>query len=226
MNLDDESSRSCYFLGHSHLDAGWLWTFSESIEIFHDTCETILRLMKKYPDFYFCQSSAQYYKWLEEKYPETFEKVRKRIEEGRWEVVGGTWVEPDANLPSGESLVRQFLYGKQYFERKFGVDVRIAWMPDSFGFPWSLPQIMSKSGIEFFLTQKMNWNDTTQFPYHIFRWTAPDGSSLLAHQCVGSYHDAVEEAEIDRQMTRLESRDHFSDLLVLFGIGDHAGRSH
>ena len=223
MSLDNESNRICYFLGHSHLDAGWLWTFSESIEIFHDTCETILRLMKEYPDFYFCQSSAQYYKWLEEKYPQTFEKVKERIDEGRWEVVGGTWVEPDCNLPSGESLVRQFLYGKQYFKRKFGVDVRIAWMPDSFGFPWSLPQIMSKSGIEFFLTQKMNWNDTTQFPYHIFRWTASDGSSLLAHQSVGSYHDQVEEQEIDRQMARLQSRDHFSNLLVLFGIGDHAG---
>ena len=224
MILSDGSSRgTCYFLGHSHLDAGWLWTFSESIEIFHDTCETILRLMKKYPDFYFCQSSAQYYKWLEEHYPETFAEVRKRIQEGRWEVVGGMWVESDGNLPSGESLVRQFLYGKQYFKRKFGVDVRIAWMPDSFGFAWSLPQIMSKSGIDFFLTQKMNWNDTTQFPHYTFRWTAPDGSSLMAQQSVGSYHDRVEEPEIVRQMTRLESLDHLSNLLVLFGIGDHAG---
>lgn len=221
--MDEESHRTCYFLGHSHLDAAWLWTFSESIEIFHDTCETVLKLMNKYPDFRFCQSSAQYYKWLEEKYPETFEKVRERIREGRWEVVGGTWVEHDGNLPSGESLVRQFLYGQQYFKKKFGVDVKIAWLPDSFGFAWSLPQIMKKSGIEFFLTQKMSWNDTTDFPYHIFKWTGPDGSSVLAHQCVGSYDESVEESEIYREMTRLESRHHLSDLLVLVGTGDHGG---
>ena len=105
-----------YFLGHSHIDAAWLWTFSETIEVFHDTCETILKLMEKYPDFCFCQSSAQYYKWLEEKYPETFEKVKRRVEEGRWEIVGGTWVESDGNLPSGESFVRQFLHGKRDFK--------------------------------------------------------------------------------------------------------------
>ena len=122
---------TCYFLGHSHLDAAWLWPFSETIEVFHDTCETILKLMEKYPDFRYCQSSAQYYKWLEEKYPETFEKVKQKIKEERWELVGGMWVESDGNMPSGESLVRQFLYGKRYFKEKFNVDVKIAWMPDN-----------------------------------------------------------------------------------------------
>jgi alpha-mannosidase len=223
MSVEKKNRGTCYFLGNSHLDAAWLWTFSESIEVFHNTCETLLKLMDKHPDFYFCQSSAQYYKWLEDKYPVTWEKVRKRVEEGRWEIVGGTWVEPDGNLPSGESLVRQFLYGKQYFERKFGIDVKIAWMPDSFGFAWSLPQIMRKSGIEFFLTQKMNWNDTTDFPYHFFKWVAPDGSAVLAHQCVGSYQESVDTSEIYSQMSRLESRNHLSDLLILFGIGDHGG---
>jgi len=214
---------TCYFLGHSHLDAAWLWPFSETIEVFHDTCKTILKLMDKYQDFCFSQSSAQYYKWLEEKYPETFEKVKRRVKDGRWEIVGGTWVESDGNLPSGESFVRQFLYGKRYFREKFDVDVKIAWMPDSFGYAWTLPQIMKKSGMEFFLTQKMLWNDTTVFPYYFFRWAAPDGSSIFAHQTVGTYDEAVVETRIFEQMRLLNSRQQLDDLLLLFGTGDHGG---
>lgn len=214
---------TCCFLGHSHLDAAWLWSFSETMEVFHDTCETILRLMEKYQSFCFCQSSAQYYKWLEEKYPETFEKVKRRVEDGRWEIVGGTWVEPDGNLPSGESFVRQFLHGKRYFRERFNVDVKIAWFPDSFGYAWTLPQIMRKSGVEFFLTQKMLWNDTTVFPYYFFRWTAPDGSSIFAHQTVGSYDETVVETRILEQMKQLNSCQQLDDLLLLFGKGDHGG---
>ena len=222
MNIKN-SGGTCHFLGNSHLDAAWLWPFSETIEVFHDTCETILKLMEKYPDFRFCQSSAQYYKWLEEKYPETFQKVKKRIEEGRWEIVGGTWVEPDGNMPSGESFVRQFLHGKRYFKEKFNVDVNVAWMPDSFGYAWTLPQIMKKSGIKFFLTTKMNWNDTTVFPYYFFNWTAPDGSSVFAHQTVGAYDETVDETRILEQMKMLNSRHQLADLFYLFGTGDHGG---
>ena len=213
---------TCYFLGHSHLDAAWLWSFDETKDVLSGTCENVLELMDKH-DFCFCQSSAQYYKWLEETRPETFGKVKRKVEEGRWEIVGGTWVEPDANLPSGESLVRQFLMGKKYFAEKFGVDVKIAWFPDSFGYAWTLPQIMKKSGIDFFLTQKMLWNDTTAFPYNFFKWTAPDGSSILAHQTVGSYSETVDEPSILEQFKVLSSRHGFDDLLVLFGTGDHGG---
>jgi alpha-mannosidase len=160
---------------------------------------------------------------LEEKYPETFEKVRRRVREGRWEIVGGTWVEPDGNLPSGESLVRQFLHGKRYFRERFNVNVKVAWFPDSFGYACTLPQIMKKSGIEFFLTQKMLWNDTTVFPYYFFRWTAPDGSSIFAHQTVGSYDETVAETRILEQMRLLNSHQQLDDLLLLFGKGDHGG---
>jgi len=179
--------------------------------------------MEKYPDFCFCQSSAQYYKWLEERFPETFEELKKRIKEGRWEIVGGTWVESDGNIPSGESFVRQFLYGKRYFKKKFGVNVKIAWMPDSFGYAWTLPQIMKKSGMRFFLTQKMNWNDTTIFPYYFFKWSAPDGSSIFAHQTVGGYSEQIMGRDILRQLWILKWRQKISDLLVLFGMGDHGG---
>jgi alpha-mannosidase len=212
----------CYFLGHSHLDAAWLWSFGETKRVFGEGCEGVLRLMEKYP-FTFCQSSAQYYKWLEEEHPETFEKVKQKVKEGTWEIVGGTWVEPDGNLPSGESFVRQFLFGKRYFAEKFGVDVKVAWFPDSFGYAWTLPQIMKKSGIEFFLTQKMLWNDTTAFPYYFFRWRAPEGSSVLAHEMVGAYDEKVTEPRILEQMRQLKVRHQLDDLLVLFGEGDHGG---
>ena len=218
-----ETMGTCYFLGHSHIDAAWLWPFSKTIEIFRETCGKILALMEKYPQFIYCQSSAQYYRWLEEKYPDIFEKVKRMVKEGRWEVVGGTWVESDGNMPSGESFVRQFLYGKRYFKEKFGVDVKVAWMPDSFGYAWTLPQIMKKSGMEFFLTQKMNWNDATLFPYYFFKWTAPDGSSIIAHQTVGTYSEPVTEERIAQQMKMLSHRQGLTDLLVLFGIGDHGG---
>ena len=214
---------TCYFLGHSHIDAAWLWSFSDTINVVHDTFETVLKLMDSYPGFFFCQSSAQFYKWMEEKYPETFEKVKKRVKEGRWEIVGGSWIEPDGNLLSGESYVRQYLHGKRYFKEKFGVDVEVAWMPDSFGYAWTLPQIMKKSGMKFFLTQKMSWNDTTVFPYHFFKWMAPDGSWVYAHQNVGSYSESVEEGEIAAQMKELKARQQLDDLLVLFGVGDHGG---
>jgi alpha-mannosidase len=222
MSLGDVGG-TCHFLGHSHLDAAWLWTFSETIEVFHDTCETILKLMEKYPDFCFCQSSAQYYKWLQENYSETFEKVRKKVKEERWEIVGGTWVESDGNMLSGESFVRQFLYGKRYFKEKFDVDVNIAWMPDSFGYAWTLPQIMKKSGMKTFLTQKMGWNDTTVFPHYFFRWMAPDGSSIFAHQTVGTYDEPATETRIHDQMKSLNRRQQLDDLLLLFGTGDHGG---
>lgn len=200
-----------------------MWPFSESMRVFYDTCESILRLMQKYPDFYFCQSSAQYYKWLEEQHPETFEKVRRRVKEGRWEIVGGMWIEPDGNLPSGESFVRQLLYGKKYFNEKFGVEVKIGFMADSFGYACTLPQIMKGAGIELFLTQKLSWNDTTVFPYYFFRWIAPDGSSVLAHQTVGTYSEDVGQSEILKQIELLKSRQKLDDLLVLFGTGDHGG---
>ncbi|MDG6899492.1 MAG: alpha-mannosidase [Nitrososphaerota archaeon] len=211
-----------HFLGHSHLDAAWLWSFGETRRALGEGCEKVLGLMEKY-SFTFCQSSAQYYKWLEEAHPETFERVRKKVEERAWEVVGGAWVESDTNMPSGESLVRQYLLGKLYFTKKFGVDVKVAWYPDSFGFPWTLPQIMRKSGMEFFLTQKLNWNDTVAFPHYFFRWTSPDGSSILAHEMVGAYDEKVDEARVLEQLKQLKARHQVDDILVLFGEGDHGG---
>ncbi len=213
-----------HLLGHSHIDAVWLWTKDETLRICVETFSRVLDLMDKYPGLTFCQSTAQYYEWIEKNRPDLFERIKARVREGRWEIVGGSWVEFDCNLPSGESLVRQMLYGKRYFMEKFGVDVDIAWLPDSFGYCWTLPQILVKSGVKYFLTQKLRWNDATIFPYNVFWWQSPDGSRVLAHQTLGSYSESLDDwREIERQLLTLRLRHGLSDLLILFGYGDHGG---
>jgi len=213
-----------HLLGHSHIDAVWLWTRDETMRVCVETFSRVLDLMDRYPGLTFCQSTAQYYEWIERTRPDLFERVRAMVRAGRWEVVGGSWVEFDCNLPSGESLVRQMLYGKRYFREKLGVDVEVAWLPDSFGFCWTLPQILAKSGIKYFLTQKLRWNDTTVFPYNIFWWQAPDGSRVLAHQTLGSYSEGLERwDDVERQLLYLRLRHGAADLLILFGFGDHGG---
>ncbi len=142
---------------------------------------TALQLMNEYPDYTFTQSAAAYNEWMADKYPDMNAEIKQRIKEGRWEIVGGMWVEPDLNMPDGESLVRQLLVGKRWYKQAYGVDVRIGWNPDSFGYTWQLPQIYKKSGIDYFVTQKMAWNDTNQLPFKLFWWESPDGSKVLTY---------------------------------------------
>src|SRR5581483_1518268 len=141
-------------VGNSHIDMAWLWPWTETVEVVRNTFRSVLDLMREYPDFKFTMSSARTYEWMQEKYPDIFAEIEQRVKEGRWEVIGGMWVEPDLNMPDGESLVRQILVGKRYFEKNFGVDVKIGWNPDSFGYNWQLPQIYKRSGIDYFVTQK------------------------------------------------------------------------
>jgi alpha-mannosidase len=166
---------------NAHIDAAWLWTKSETIDQVHFTFKNALELMHEYPQLTFSQSAAQYYEWIEQKFPILFAQIQQYVKEGRWEVVGGMWVEPDLNLPDGESEVRQLLIGKRYFQQKFGVDVKIGWNPDSFGFNWQLPQVYKKSGIDYFVTQKLNYNDQNHIPLKLFWWQSPDGSRVLTY---------------------------------------------
>jgi len=177
--------------GNAHIDAAWLWTWSEAVDQVHFTFENALQMMREYPGYTFSQSSAQYYEWMEEKFPSLFKKIQERVKEGRWELVGGMWVEPDLNMPAGESQVRQLLLGKRYFQQKFGVDVRVGWNVDSFGYDWQLPQIYKKSGIDYFITQKLRYNDTNQLPLKLFWWQSPDGSRVLSY----FPHDIVQGTE-------------------------------
>lgn len=164
----DLQGTSVRLSGNAHIDAAWLWPWTETVDVVRRTFGTALQLMHEYPQYTYTQSAAAYNQWMEEKYPSVHHQVVDRVKEGRWEMVGGMWVEPDLNMPDGESLVRQLLIGKRYFQEKFGVDVRIGWNPDSFGYNWQLPQIYKKSGIDYFVTQKMAWNDTNPLPLKLF----------------------------------------------------------
>ena len=168
-------------IGHSHVDLAWLWPVEETVRKLLRTFSTVDELLRARPDFRFAQSSAWAYEAVEKADPALFGRVREHIAAGRWSVVGGMWVEPDANLPSGESLARQLLYGQRYFRDRFGETSRIAWVPDSFGFTPGLPQLLQNAGVTSLLTAKMSWNETNRFPYDLFWWEGMSGARVLCH---------------------------------------------
>jgi alpha-mannosidase len=167
--------------GHAHIDLAWLWPYDETRRKMRRTFHTALALMEQSADFRFNQSTAHYYAEMEKDDPALFAAILKRARAGNWETVGGLWVEPDSNMPAGESLVRQALYGQRYFERTFGARHSVCWLPDCFGFSGALPQILKQGGIDSFFTIKVNWSETNKFPYDLFWWEGLDGSRVLAH---------------------------------------------
>lgn len=210
--------------GNSHIDAAWLWPRSETIDVVRRTFTTALQLMNEYPDYVYTQSAAQYNEWMADKYPDLNAQIKQRVKEGRWELVGGMWVEPDLNLPGGESLVRQLLVGQRYFQKEYGVTARIGWNPDSFGYNWQLPQIYKRSGLDYFVTQKMHWNDTNQLPFRLFWWESPDGSKVLTYFPTDYVHDNVNPTRISADFAESAERNPGTmEHLDLYGIGDHGG---
>ena len=215
--------KSVWLTGNSHIDAAWLWPWTETVDVVRRTFTTALQLMDEYPQYTFTQSAAAYSEWMCDKYPTMCQQIAERVKQGRWELVGGMWVEPDLNMPDGESLVRQLLVGKRYFKEKFGVDVRVGWNPDSFGYTWQLPQIYKKSGVDYFLTQKMAWNDTNQLPLKLFWWQSPDGSRVLTY-FPHDYVNEIEPLRIMRDVNRSrELNPGVTEMMHLYGIGDHGG---
>ena len=216
-------------VGNSHIDMAWLWPWTETVEVVRNTFQSVLDLMREYPDFKFTMSSARTFEWMQEKYPDLFEQITQRVKEGRWEVIGGMWVEPDLNMPDGESLVRQILIGKRYFQKNFGADIKIGWNPDSFGYNWQLPQIYKKSGIDYFVTSKLMWaTDYTKFPYRLFWWEAPDGSRLLTY-FPHEYGNDFEPEQMTQDLATYAPLIYGNritnspQMLYLYGIGDHGG---
>jgi alpha-mannosidase len=210
--------------GNAHIDAAWLWPWTETVDVVKRTFSTALQLMYEYPGYTYTQSAAAYNEWMAQKYPDMNAEIAQRIKEGRWEIVGGMWVEPDLNMPDGESLVRQLLVGKRWYKQAYGVDVRIGWNPDSFGYTWQLPQIYKKSGVDYFVTQKMTWNDTNQLPFKLFWWESPDGSKVLTyfpHDYGNTQLNPVRLA--DDLKTIRASAPGATQLLDLYGVGDHGG---
>src|SRR5215467_7496462 len=216
-------------VGNAHIDMAWLWPWTETVEVVRNTFRSVLDLMREYPDFKFTMSSARTYEWMQEKYPDLFAQIEQRVKEGRWEVIGGMWVEPDLNMPDGESLARQILVGKHYFQKNFGVDVKIGWNPDSFGYNWQLPQIYKKAGMDYFVTQKLLWaHEFTTFPYKLFWWQAPDGSRLLTyfpHDYAGGIDAESLGSDLSIWMPSLygTGTTNKPEIMHLYGVGDHGG---
>lgn len=211
-------------VGNSHIDLAWLWPWVETVEVVRDTFGSVLELQDEYPGlFHYAQSTAQDFLWLERYYPREFKEIQKRVADGRWQLVGGMWCEPDLNMPCGESLVRQLLTGQGYFKKKFNVECKIGWNPDSFGYSWQLAQIYKRSGVDYFVTQKISWNDTCEFPYKLFQWESPDGSRVLTFfpHGYGNRIDPVQCAGFLASDVKLCSG--YKEQMLLFGMGDHGG---
>jgi alpha-mannosidase len=212
--------------GHAHLDLAWLWPVSETIRKGRRTFASVLSLMERYDDFVFNQSSAQLYEWIEAESPEIFERLSRRVAEGRWEPVGGSWVEPDCQIPSGESMVRQMLYGQRYFQEMFGHRSRVAWLPDAFGFSPALPQLLRGAGMEGFFTYKLNWSETNEFPYDLYEWEGIDGSTVIAHDFENpgqDYNGNITPRDIYGTWRNFEGKRYHPESLFSFGWGDGGG---
>lgn len=209
-------------LGHAHLDLAWLWPIAETWEAAERTFKSVLQLQAEFPELIFCHSTPALYAWMEEHRPDLFAAIQQQIARGPWEVVAGLWVEPEFNLVSGESIARQVLYGQNYVQQRFGQYNQVAWLPDSFGFCWQLPQILKQGGVNYFVTQKLRWNDTTQFPHDAFWWRSPDGSQIfsLTAPPIGTQVDPVKMAEYACQW---ETSTGHPATLWLPGVGDHGG---
>jgi alpha-mannosidase len=211
-------------LGHSHIDLAWLWPLRETIRKVARTFATALMMMDRYPDYIFGASQPQAYQWMKSFYPLLFEKIKPRVREGRWETLGAMWVETDTNLPGGESLVRQILYGQRFFQEEFHRKPTGLWLPDSFGFNAALPQILKKSEIDYFLTIKLSWNQFDQYPHHTFIWKGIDGSAVLAHMPPeGTYNSPASPRAVIKTEANYLDKGMSDHCLMVFGIGDGGG---
>jgi alpha-mannosidase len=211
-------------VGHAHIDTAWLWPVRESIRKCARTFSTQLALLDRYPTYVFGASQAQHYRFVKEHYPALYEKIREKIAEGRWEIQGAMWVEADNNLISGESIVRQILHGKNFFRQEFGVEVKNLWLPDVFGYSASLPQILKKSGIEYFVTQKISWSQFNRFPHHTFMWQGIDGSEVITHfPPEDSYNSELKADRLIYARENFAEKGYLDEFLTLFGVGDGGG---
>lgn len=210
--------------GHAHIDSAWLWPSRETVRKVTRTFANVLALMDTDPDLVFTCSSAQHFAWVRDHDPLLFDRVRRRVAEGRFVPVGNMWVESDVNMPSGESLARQFLYGTRLFEAEFGSRSDVGWLPDSFGYPGSLPQVLRKAGLRWFFTQKMCWNDTNRMPHHSFTWEGIDGSRIFTHfPPDNTYSGDMRPTELARSVRNFADHGHATTSLMPFGYGDGGG---
>ena len=219
-----DSSLSVSAMGHAHIDLAWLWPIRETIRKGARTFSNVLMVMDKYPDFKFGASQPQLYQWMKEHYPVLYERIKAKIKQNRWEVFGGTWVEIDTNLPGSEALVRQFLYARQFFKEEFDAEIDYLFLPDTFGYTGALPQIMKKSGINYFITIKLSWDELNTYPHHTFIWKGIDGSDVLVHMPPeGTYNSSAAPRAIKKAEADYLDKAVSENCLMLYGIGDGGG---
>ncbi|MHA1300839.1 MAG: hypothetical protein ACTSO9_15585, partial [Candidatus Helarchaeota archaeon] len=234
-----------FAIGQSHLDACWRWVRKETIRKNYVTFSKALEHMEMFPCFKFSCSTPQYFKWMEKYFPDKFKKIKDRVKEGRLELLGGMWIEPDMNLINGESIVRQRLYGQRYYLSRFGKISEVAWLSDTFGYNWQLPQILVKSGAKYFYTNKMSWNSQNDFPFGVFYWKSPDGSKILSYSFPYALNVFVQEPSLGgfkwlcsflsknnsefsydndfKEIEKLKTKNYLKELGWIYGVGDGGG---
>ena len=222
-------------IGSTHIDIAWWWTVEQTREKAARSFATALKLMEEYPDYKFMSSQPQLYEFVKDRYPELFERIKQRVKEGRWEAEGGMWIEADCNVTSGESLIRQFLYGKRFIKEEFDVDSKVLWLPDVFGYSAALPQIMKKCGIDYFMTTKISWNQYNKLPVDTFWWKGIDGTELFTHlitaQEEGQPKDAIgtgygvriQPITLAKTWERYQHKEMAQDVLISYGHSDGGG---
>lgn len=236
-----EKREKIFCVGHTHIDVAWQWTLAVTRDKAVRSFSTVLELMRRYPEYIFMSSQPQLYEYVKENAPDVYEEIRDRVKEGRWEPEGGMWLEADCNLSSGESFVRQFLYGQRFFEKEFGRTTEILWLPDVFGYSAALPQIMDKCGIRYFMTTKINWNEYNQMPADTFLWEGIDGTRKLTHfistrehekgaaqgenmnSFFTTYNGYLAPSEVMGGWKRYQQRYVNQEALMSFGYGDGGG---
>jgi len=219
-----KSTHQISSIGHAHLDLAWLWPIRETHRKSARTFANALRLMDQYEDFKFGASQPQLYQWIKEQHPKIYDQIKEKVKIGQWEVQGGMWVEADTNVSGEEALVRQMLYGVRFFKEEFDVRVKSLWLPDVFGYSGNMPQIIKKSGLDYFMTIKISWNDTNKFPHHTFIWKGIDGSEVLSHMPPeGEYNSPANSYFLLKSAEKYLEKHIDQQTLNLFGVGDGGG---
>ena len=234
--IEPESYADC--VGHTHIDVAWLWDLHQTRHKAVRSFATVLKLMEMYPEYKFMSSQPVLYKFVKQDAPELYERIKQRVREGRWEVEGGMWLEADCNLTSGESMVRQLLHGHEFFLKEFGKESKVLWLPDVFGYSAALPQILKKSGIDYFMTSKLSWSEFNLSPYDTFQWKGIDGSEVLTHFTPArelengnheglshftTYNAMLKPSQMAGGWKRFQQKALDNEFLVSYGYGDGGG---
>jgi alpha-mannosidase len=225
--LDSRASASAQTIacmGHAHIDVAWLWPLAETIRKCARTFSSAIEYMDRYPEYVFCQSQPHLYEFTRDHYPALYKRIKEKVRKGQFVPTGCMWVEADCNVTSGESLVRQVLFGTRFFREEFGHEVACLWLPDVFGYSAAMPQILKRSGINYFLTQKISWCQFTTFPYHSFWWEGIDGSTVLAHfPPSNDYNSQLRADQMLGAARRYREKDRSPIQAVPYGFGDGGG---